>query len=111
MFVRADELALRVYTATRNLPVEERYGLQSQIRRAALSVSSNIVEGCARESDKEYGRFVNVAFSSASETHYLFSVARRLRMLPADTCIQFENDYEALLKALNRPLASIEVFE
>jgi four helix bundle protein len=56
VFVRADALALRVYHATRGLPLEERYGLQSQIWRAAVSVASNIVEGCARRSDKEYGR-------------------------------------------------------
>src|SRR5687768_17433251 len=90
VFVCADDLALRVYHATRSLPIEERYGLQSRVRRAALSVASNIVEGCARYSDKEYGRFINVAFGSAAEAHYLFSVVRRLQMLPADTCTQFE---------------------
>ena len=111
VFVRADELALGVYRATRTLPVEERYGLQSQIWRAALSVASNIVEGCARVSDKEYGRFINVALSSAAETHYLFSVARRLRLLPADACAKFEEDYETLLRNLNKLLSSIEAFE
>jgi len=111
VFVRADELALRVYHATRGLPREERYGLQSQIRRAALSIPSNIVEGCARRTDKEYGRFINVAFGSAAETHYLLSVVRRLQMLPEDSCLQFEKEYEVLLKALNKLLASIDVFE
>jgi four helix bundle protein len=111
VFVRADDLVVRVYHATRSLPAEERYGLQSQIRRAALSIPSNIVEGCARHSDKEYGRFINVAFGSAAETHYLFSVVRRLGMLPANICLEFEESYEALLRNLNKLLSSIGAFE
>ena len=110
-FTRADELALRVYHVTRSLPLEERYGLQAQLRRAALSVPTNIVEGCARESDKEYGRFISVAFGSAAETHYLFTVARRLRLLQTETCVQLEDQYEILLRTLNRLLASIDAFE
>jgi four helix bundle protein len=111
VFVRADDLALRVYHVTRMLPVEERYGLQSQTRRAALSVAGNIVEGCARRTDKEYGHFVSIALGSAAETCYLFSVIRRLRMLPDDTCTPLENDYETLLKGLNKLLTSIDGFE
>lgn len=83
VFVRADALALRVYHATRTLPPEERDGLQSQMWRAAVSVASNIVEGCVRRSDKENGRFIDIVLGSAAETHYLLSVARRLHLLPA----------------------------
>jgi four helix bundle protein len=111
VFARADELVLRVYHATRALPVEERYGLTTQIRRAAVSVASNIVEGCARDTDKEYGRFINIAFGSAAEAHYLLSVARRLQMLTDDSCTKLENDYEALLRAMNKLLTSIDDFE
>jgi four helix bundle protein len=111
VFALADELTLRVYHATRVLPVEERYGLTAQIRRAAVSVASNIVEGCARETDKEYGRFINIAFGSAAEAHYLLSVARRLQMLTDDGCTKVENDYEVLLRAMNKLLTSIDDFE
>ncbi len=110
-FCAADDLALRVYHATRGLPREERYGLQAQIRRAALSVASNIFEGCARRTDKEYGRFINVALGSAAETHCLFSVVRRLEMLPGSACARLEAEYEILLRTLNRLLASIDAFE
>ena len=66
-FKLADELALMVYCITKNFPKEEIYGLTSQIRRAAVSVPSNIVEGCARESQGEYLRFLEIAFGSLRE--------------------------------------------
>ena len=111
MFERADALALRVYHATRALPSEERYGLQSQIWRAAVSVPSNIVEGCARRSDKKYGRFIDIAFGSAAETHYLLTVARRLHLLSPKSCIELENEYELLLRGLNKLTGAIRGIE
>jgi four helix bundle protein len=67
-----------IYQTTKGFPKEEVYGLTSQMRRAAVSVPSNIVEGCARESQAEYFRFLEIAFSSLRELHYQFSVAKRL---------------------------------
>src|SRR4030042_1222187 len=77
-FELADEVAVLIYRATRGFPKEEIYGLTSQMRRAAVSVPSNIVEGCARESQVEYLRFLEIAFGSLRELHYQFSLARRL---------------------------------
>jgi four helix bundle protein len=77
-FKLADELAFSVYRLTREFPKEEIYGLTSQMRRAAVSVPSNIVEGCARESQTEYLRFLEIAFGSLRELHYQYGLARRL---------------------------------
>ena len=77
-FDLADELALFIYEVTRYFPKEEVYGLVSQMRRAAVSIPSNIVEGCAHESQREFQRFVEIAFGSARELRYQFSIAVRL---------------------------------
>ena len=77
-FELADDIAILIYRATRGFPKEEIYGLTSQMRRAAVSVPSNIVEGCARESQVEYLRFLEIAFGSLRELHYQFGLARRL---------------------------------
>jgi four helix bundle protein len=77
-FELADEVVLLIYQITRGFPEQERYGLTSQMRRAAVSVPSNIVEGCARESQTEYLRFLEIAFGSLRELHYQFDLSIRL---------------------------------
>lgn len=77
-FGLADEIAVLIYQITREFPREEIYGLTSQMRRAVVSVPSNIVEGCARESQTEYLRFLEIAFASLRELHYQFGLAIRL---------------------------------
>jgi four helix bundle protein len=80
-FEMADEVALLVYRITAGFPKEELYGLTSQIRRAAVSVPSNIVEGCARDSQADYSRFLSIAFGSLRELHYQLCLSNRLEFL------------------------------
>jgi len=80
-FTLADAFVVRVYESTRELPASERYGLQSQLRRAAVSIATNIVEGCARESDREHPRFFEVSFSSCREAIYLIDLSSRLKFI------------------------------
>lgn len=84
-FEMADALCLRVYEATRSFPREELFGLSSQMRRAAVSVASNIVEGCARSSKGEYARFLDIAHGSAREVEYQISLAVRLKYITSVT--------------------------
>ena len=77
VFGMADDLVLQVYKGTRNMPREEQFGLTSQMRRAAVSVASNIVEGCQRSSERDYLRFIEIALGSASELRYLLGVSFR----------------------------------
>jgi four helix bundle protein len=110
VFEVADELLNRIYPAISTLPVSERYGLQSQMRRAALSVAVNIVEGSARRTLREYVSFLNVASGSAAEVVCLLSVARRLRYLEDDVGAGLEKEYRGLLKslrALQRSLSTL----
>ena len=106
-FELADEVALLVYRLTSSFPKEELYGLTSQMRRAAVSVPSNIVEGCARESQADYLRFLNIAFGSLRELHYQVSLSKRLEFLPNQDfsliepkIIETEKVLNGLIKAL-----------
>ena len=80
-FQLADQLAILVYRRTVQFPRSERYGLLSQIRRAAVSVPANIVEGCARSGEGDYLRFLDIAFASCRELLYLVDLSHRLDLL------------------------------
>ena len=69
---KSHALVLDVYAKTANFPPSEMYGLVSQIRRAAVSIPSNIAEGSSRGGDKEFAQFVRIACGSTSELEYLF---------------------------------------
>jgi four helix bundle protein len=77
-FEIADHVVMEVYRVTRGFPKEELFGLTSQVRRAAMSIASNIVEGCARSSEADYLRFLDMSYGSAKELEYQLSVADRL---------------------------------
>jgi four helix bundle protein len=77
----ADDLTVAVYQQTRNFPREELYGLTSQLRRAVSSVPANIVEGSARESQRDYLHFLHIARASLAETQYFLHLANRLGYL------------------------------
>jgi four helix bundle protein len=80
-FQVADQLAVALYLATKEFPREELFGLTSQMRRAAVSVPSNIVEGCSRRSEADFLRFLDIALGSSQELDYQISLARRLDYL------------------------------
>lgn len=106
-FELADEVALLVYQVTQKFPKEEIYGLTSQMRRAAVSAPSNIVEGCARESETEYLRFLEIAFGSIRELHYQLGLSTRLRYLEASeqtACEEKIIETEKVLSALIRSI-------
>jgi four helix bundle protein len=76
---RSHQLALDIYQQTRAFPSEERFGLTSQMRRAAVSVASNIAEGAKRRSNTDYARLLNIAEGSLAETESLLRLAKDLR--------------------------------
>jgi four helix bundle protein len=78
---RGHALVLKVYRLTTGFPLAERYGLTSQLRRAILSVPTNIAEGSKRVSSQEYARFLNMAEASLAEAEYLLLVSRGQRLL------------------------------
>lgn len=106
-FELADDVAVMIYKITKCFPKEEIFGLTSQMRRAAVSVPSNIVEGCARESHIEYLRFLEISFSSLKELHYQFTLAKRLNYIKEEEIVECElilNECGKVLGALIRSL-------
>ena len=103
----ADELVVDVYRRTKDLPVEERYGLQSQIRRGAVSVAANLVEGCARRSERDYLHVVGIAIGSASEVRYLIQLAARLGFVHRAECGRLADRYGDVIRALQSLVASL----
>lgn len=78
---KADDLAYQIYLETKSFPKEELYGITSQLRRAALSIPTNLVEGTGRQSCKELRQFTNIALGSLAETQYLLEFSLRLKYL------------------------------
>jgi four helix bundle protein len=83
-FALADRLALAVYRETRSMPKEEMFGLTAQLRRGAVSIPSNIAEGCGRHTLSDYLRFLDTAYGATRELHYQLTLAARLGFLPQD---------------------------
>jgi four helix bundle protein len=77
----AIHLAVQVYQVTRGFPKDEIFGITSQIRRASLSVSSNIAEGAGRRSKKDFSHFVHIALGSLNEVESLLTICCRLDLI------------------------------
>lgn len=99
-FLLVDDLVILVYHLTKNFPTEEKFGLVPQIRRAIISVSSNIVEGCYRQSHKEFIRFLEIAYASLKESHYQINISRRLGYLDLNTFKQIDEKMNEAEKVL-----------
>ena len=81
---KGHSLAIEVYRITRMYPREELYGITSQLRRAIVSIPTNIAEGCGRGSDRDFAKFLQIAIGSASESEYLFLLSSDLGYIGED---------------------------
>lgn len=97
------DLVLAIYEVTSNFPSDERYGLISQLRRAAVSIPSNIAEGHARGTRKDYAQFLRIALGSASELETQILISKRL---PLSRGIDFSS-IEDLLPQVGKMLRAI----
>lgn len=106
-FELADQLALRVYEGTKSFPRQEMFGLIAQLRRAAVSVASNIVEGCARASQADYVHFLTMAYGSTRELGYQISLASRLQFLSPEAYKTLHSLCEETARVLNGLICSL----
>ena len=88
-------LVKEVYQLVQLLPNEEKFGLKSQITRAAVSIPSNIAEGCSRNSDIEFKRFLEIAMGSSFELETQFIIVQELNFIPKEKIV-------AIIELLNK---------
>ena len=99
-FQLADALVLAIYKATRDFPDDEKFGLVTQMRRAAISMAANIVEASARPTKADYARMLSIAYASAKELQYEVSLATRLEYLPHPSAADIAEQTFRTAKAL-----------
>lgn len=92
------DLAVQVYKATASFPREEMYGITSQIRRAAVSIPSNIAEGAGRNSSPDFVRFLSMAYGSSCELETQLIIAQKLSFIEANIANEFINGLQEIQK-------------
>ena len=98
---------MNLYKITKDFPADEKFGLTNQIRRASVSIESNISEGCGRNEDKEFSRFLNIAQGSACEVKCQILIARDLKYLDnskSQLLTDKINEISMMINALNQKL-------
>ena len=103
---RSQDLALQVYRSTTSFPKEERYGLTAQMRRAAISVSSNIAEGCGRQGDRELARFLQIARGSVRELECQLDLSSKLGYIESAVYTKLDSETQEISRMLNRLIHS-----
>ncbi len=108
VYQKAYELALKIYKATEIFPKTEQYGLVQQMRRASISVPSNIAEGYRRKNRKEYIQFLNIAYGSVGELDTQVSLANDLGMLEKNDFVFLQSLCEEVSKLLFKIIKSLK---
>ena len=106
---RSHQFALGIYQLTAGFPPAERFGLVSQLRRAAVSVAANIAEGAKRRSNRAYEHFLNIAEGSLAECQYLLILARDLgyaKREELEVLMKLADDIAAMLHRLRQRVAA-----
>ncbi len=103
----AHEVTLDIYKITKTFPKSELYGITSQLRRASSSVAANIAEGCGRESQAEFRRFLIIANGSATEVEYFLILSNDLNIIDHDQYKTLINTVVLLNKKLNSLITTI----
>ncbi|ALO15749.1 four helix bundle protein [Salinivirga cyanobacteriivorans] len=97
---KAIEFVTRIYNISTNFPSHELYGLSSQIRRAAVSIPSNIAEGALRKGNLEFTRFLYISLSSAAEVETQLIIAKNLKYISEIDFNDLQNELETISKLI-----------
>jgi four helix bundle protein len=105
---KAHQLVLAIYKETGAFPEHEKYGLTSQVRRAVVSIPTNIAEGCGRNSNPDLARFLSIAMGSASEVEYQIILARDLGYITPEDANRLEDNLLEVKRMLNALLRKVQ---
>jgi four helix bundle protein len=106
--IKSHNLAIQIYKLTKSFPKEEIYGLTSQLRRSAISIPANIIEGFYRNTTKEMIQFLYNARGSTGETIYHLMLSKDLEYIKQNEYIQLDEDYNNVAKQLNGWINSLK---
>ena len=102
---KADELAVNIYRLTAKFPKEYLFDLTNQLRRAALSIPTNLAEGCASDHSGELLQFINISNRSLSETRYLLEFAHKMALIKSEEI----SDLDATCSEISKMLRSLAI--
>lgn len=105
---RSHALVLAIYKISKSFPDDERFTLTSQLRRAAISVPTNIAEGSKRRHNIDYARFLNIAEGSLAETDYLIFLSGDLGYISSDTVASIRNETDEISRMLHGLTIKVE---
>lgn len=97
---QSHKLVLELYRLTKSFPVDEKFGLVAQIRRAVVSVPTNICEGCGKTSEKDFARFLGISFGSCQEVEYLTLLSRDLGFMDIYSYDLIQSEITSIKKQL-----------
>lgn len=102
------EITLDVYKISKQFPKEEQFGITSQMRRCSSSVPANIAEGCGRESEKEFKRFLVIANGSATELEYFLILTKDLKLAEVHAIENLIDKVDKLKRSLNKLISKLK---
>ncbi|RDY59937.1 four helix bundle protein [Flagellimonas nanhaiensis] len=106
---KSHQLVISIYGITRDFPKSELYNLTSQMNRASVSIPTNIAEGCGRETQKEFIRFLYFASGSAHELDYLLLLASELGYIESETSKNIISEIDEIKKMLAALINTIKI--
>lgn len=108
VFKYSHELTLEIYKITNDFPAEEKFGITSQIRRAASSICANLIEGSYRNNSKEFRQFSGIARGSVGELHYFIMLTQDLRYINKDLSEKLIEETKTVSKMIYGLIKSLE---
>ena len=100
VWIKSMDFVEKLYLLSTKLPKDERFGLTSQLRRAAISIPSNIAEGAGRDSDKAFNQFIGYAIGSGYEVETQLILSKRIKFIPEEDINELLSELTEILKML-----------